>query len=162
MLKRLYRYRSTPFTLDVWLNRGASSGVFSGQFGIDLYSCRNNPDMLKGKIGEQKAFMSTAHSKWGFVDDGKEAKRDVVYNIFCPKGTKGIYTEPYSAFCFGGRNWNGKDITPLQNEVEVILQSPPDFELSKPSIKMVSGLLIWRLLDNQHFSCQYILFYTTS
>ena len=128
--------------------------------------------MLKGKIGEQKAFMSAAHSKSsGFVDDGKEAKRDVVYNIFCPKGTKGIYTEPYSAFCFGGRNWNGKDITPLQNEVEVILQSPPpttfykaphDFELLKPSIKMVSGLLIWRLLDNQHFICQYILFYTTS
>lgn len=128
--------KSTPFTRDVWLNRGASTGEFFGQFGIDLYSCRNNPDILIGEIGEQKAFMSTAHSKsWGFVDDGKKAKRDIVYNIYCPKGTKGIYTEPYSAFGSGGRDWNGKDVTPLQNEVEVILQRNTRLRVIKAEYK---------------------------
>lgn len=89
-------------------------------------------DLSSPKVGDvftEKGFLSTAvHRNKGFQQD---------YNlVICvPKGANGFYAEPYSAFCFGGRNWNGKDITPLQNEVEVILQSPPhDFELSKPSI----------------------------
>lgn len=115
--------KSTPFTRDVWLNRGAGAGEFLGQFGVSLNNYKSNPSALIGLIGEQKCFMSTAHSKsWGFVDDGKEATRAVVYNIYCPQGTKGIYTEPYSAYGSGNRSWNGKDVTPLRNEVEVILQ----------------------------------------
>lgn len=115
--------KSTPFTRDVWLNRGASLGEFAGEFGVDLRDFMTNPKALIGKVGEQKAFMSTGHTKaWGFVGDGKNVTTNVTYNIYCPKGTKGIYTEPYSAFGSGGRNWDGHTKTPLRHEVEVILQ----------------------------------------
>lgn len=115
--------KSTPFTKDVWLNRGASYGEFTGQFGVDLHRYANNPNALKGMIGEQKAFLSTAHSKsWGFVGDGRDVHKAVVYNIYCPRGTKGIYTEPYSDFGTAKRAWDGTSKLPVKNEVEVILQ----------------------------------------
>lgn len=127
---------STPFTRDVWLNRGASKGEFMGQFGLDLDNFTSNPNVLIGSIGEQKPFMSTAHARsWGFVDDGEEATRSVVYNIYCPKGTKGIYTEPYSHYGNGGRNWDGKTKAPLENEVEVILQRGTRLRVTKAEYK---------------------------
>ena len=126
--------KSTPFTRDVWLNRGASAGEFFGQFGIRLDP--NDPSSIVGAIGEQKPFMSTGHTKsWGFVDDGGEAKSPVVYNIYCPKGTKGIYTEPYSAFGSGGIDWDGKSITQLRKEVEVILQRGTRLRVTKAEYK---------------------------
>ncbi len=95
---------------------------------------------VRGTKGTQAAFMSTAHTKgYGFVDDGYEFKghegyyREVVLNIYCPKGTKGIYTEPYSAYGAlgrssnrgnGGRAWDGKTNHGYgcNMELEVILQ----------------------------------------
>ena len=92
-----------------------------------------------GAIGEQKAFTSTAHSKsWGFVNDGKKAKASVVYNIYCPKGTKGIYTEPYS--CYGamgssGHTWDGVTKLDVCKEVKVILQRGTKFRVTKAEYK---------------------------
>lgn len=130
---------STPFTRDVWLNRGASLGEFIGQFGVDLRDYIGNPEKLVGMIGEQKPFMSTAHSKsWGFVDNGAAPTREVVYNIYCPKGTKGIYTEPYSAYGYlkgKGYKWDGDTDFPIQNELEVILQRGTILRVSKVEYK---------------------------
>ena len=128
--------KTKPFDRDVWLNRGASAGEFFGQFGKDLDIYRSNPEKLIGLTGVQKPFMSTGHTKsWGFVDDGEEATARVVYNIYCPKGTKGIYTEPYSAFGTGGIGWYGKTKTPIRNEVEVILQRGCKFRVTKAEYK---------------------------
>lgn len=128
--------KTNPFDRDVWLNRGASAGEFLGQFGKDLDMYRSNPEKLIGLTGVQKPFMSTGHTKsWGFVDDGEEATARVVYNIYCPKGTKGIYTEPYSAFGTGGIGWDGKTKTPIRNEVEVILQRGSKFKVTKAEYK---------------------------
>lgn len=128
--------KTKPFDRDVWLNRCASTSEFLGQFGKDLDMYQNNPEKLIGLTGVQKPFMSTGHTKsWGFVDDGEEATARVVYNIYCPKGTKGIYTEPYSAFGTGGINWDGKTKTPIRNEVEVILQRGSKFKVTKAEYK---------------------------
>lgn len=128
--------KTKPFDRDVWLNRGASAGEFFGQFGKDLDIYRSNPEKLIGLTGVQKPFMSTGHTKsWGFVDDGEEATARVMYNIYCPKGTKGIYTEPYSAFGTGGIGWDGKTKTPIRNEVEVILQRGCKFRVTKAEYK---------------------------
>lgn len=128
--------KTKPFDRDVWLNRGASAGEFFGKFGKDLDIYRSNPEKLIGLTGVQKPFMSTGHTKsWGFVDDGEEATARVVYNIYCPKGTKGIYTEPYSAFGTGGIGWDGKTKTPIRNEVEVILQRGCKFRVTKAEYK---------------------------
>lgn len=127
---------STPFTRDVWLNRGASAGEFMGQFGLDLNNYTSDTSGLIGVCGEQKPFMSTAHSKsWGFVDNGGTATARVVYNIYCPKGTKGIYTEPYSAYGNGGRGWDGIAKAPLGNELEVILQRGTKLRVTKAECK---------------------------
>lgn len=89
--------------------------------------------------GEQKPFMSTGHTKsWGFVNDGKKATASVVYNIYCPKGTKGIYTEPYS--CYGamgssGHTWDGVTKLDVCKEVEVILQRGTKFRVTKAEYK---------------------------
>ena len=127
---------SQPFPRDVWLNRGASAPEFLGQFGKDLSAYKKNPTALIGAVGEQKCFMSTAHSKsWGFVDDGGGATSSVVYNIYCPKGTKGIYTEPYSAYGCAGRKWDGKSNPGIANELEVILQRGAKLRVTKAEYK---------------------------
>ena len=128
--------KSTPFTRDVWLNRGASLGEFMGQFGADLKAFQKNPSALIGLEGKQKAFLSTAHSKsWGFVDQGQTATREVVYNIYCPIGTKGIYTEPYSEYGSCGRYWDGKSNYGLRDELEVILQRGAKLRVTKAEYK---------------------------
>lgn len=127
----------TPgFAKDVWLNRGDSAGGFMGQFGLNLRDFQDNPAALVGKEGVQAPFMSTAHTKaFGFVGDGVDATSNVVYNIYCPKGTRGIYTEPYSAFGSGGYDWDGKRKTPLYNELEVILQRGTKLRITKAEYK---------------------------
>lgn len=123
---------SQPFPQDVWLNRGASAPEFLGQFGKALSAYKKNPAALIGATGKQKCFMSTAHTKsWGFVDDGGSATSSVVYNIYCPKGTKGIYTEPYSAYGLVGRKWDGKSNPGIANELEVILQRGAKLRVAK-------------------------------
>lgn len=128
--------KSMPFTRDVWLNRGATHGEFLGQFGVSLYDFQKSPSKLVGKIGTQKAFTSTSHSKsWGFVDGGGKATKEVVYNIYCPKGTKGIYTEPYSAYGSIGRKWDGKTKGVIKSETEVILQRGTKYRVIKAECK---------------------------
>ena len=69
---------------------------------------------------------------------GKKATASVVYNIYCPKGTKGIYTEPYS--CYGemgssGHTWDGVTKLDVCKEVEVILQRGTKFRVTKAEYK---------------------------
>lgn len=92
-----------------------------------------------GKEGINKPFMSTAQTKgYGFVGNGaNDVTSTCVYNIYCPKGTKGIYTEPYS--CFGrlsssGYKWDGKSGAHSYGgnmELEVILQRGTKFRVTK-------------------------------
>lgn len=131
-----------PLSRDVWLNRGQDSGAFLGQFGVSLSDYIHSPSQLVGKEGVNKPFTSCAHSKsWGFVGNGKEATNsfgNVTLNIYCPKGTKCIYTEPYSRFGSKqsmGYKWDGKEKVDVRNEVEVILQRGAKFRITKAEYK---------------------------
>lgn len=92
-----------------------------------------------GKEGLNKPFMSTAHTKgYGFVGSGEnKVTSHCVYNIYCPKGTKGIYTEPYSRYgrlWDDGYKWDGKDGTHSYGgsmELEVVLQRGTRFRVTK-------------------------------
>ena len=65
-------------------------------------------------------------SSYLFANLGKKWKNPTLsakfFYIYCPRGTKGIYTEPYSDFGTAKRAWDGKSKLPVKNEVEVILQ----------------------------------------
>lgn len=193
---------STPFTRDLWLNRGASAGEFKGQFGISLDSCIDSTyrsqcedlnieirdlknwlsyhsstkpkgyaqkkkrlteaekelkeaeaklydaSKLIGITGIQKPFMSTAHGKgYGFVGDGpNDVTTSVCYNIYCPRGTKGIYTEPYSAFGRNDYDWDGSSGRHKYGsamELEVILQRGTKLRVTKAYYEHNNGRYRW-------------------
>lgn len=104
-----------------------------------------------GKEGLNKPFMSTAHTKgYGFVGSGENnVTSHCVYNIYCPKGTKGIYTEPYSRYgrlWDDGYKWDGKDGTHSYGgsmELEVVLQRGTRFRVTKVQRQFNNGEFRW-------------------
>jgi len=80
---------------------------------------------LIGTEGVDESFASTGNNKETLFCGGK----DVMLNIYCPRGTQGIYVDPFSNFGYvngkqneeNGLNWNGKDISD-DGENEIILQ----------------------------------------
>lgn len=104
-----------------------------------------------GKEGLNKPFMSTAHTKgYCFVGSGEnKVNSHCVYNIYCPKGTKGIYTEPYSRYgrlWDDGYKWDGKDGVHSYGgsmELEVILQRGTRFRVTKVQRLYNSGDFKW-------------------
>lgn len=104
-----------------------------------------------GKEGLNKPFMSTAHTKgYGFVGSGEnKVNSHCVYNIYCPKGTKGIYTEPYSRYgrlWDDGYKWDGKDGVHSYGGsmgLEVILQRGTRFRVTKVQRLYNSGDFKW-------------------
>lgn len=104
-----------------------------------------------GKEGINKPFMSTAHTKgYGFVGNGEDnVTSSFVYNIYCPKGTKGIYTEPYSNFGRlrdKGYEWDGKEGAHSYGvfmELEVLLQRGTKFRVTKVQRQYNNGAYRW-------------------
>lgn len=104
-----------------------------------------------GKEGINKPFMSTAHTKgYGFVGKGEDdVTSSFVYNIYCPKGTKGIYTEPYSNFGRlrdKGYEWDGKEGAHSYGvlmELEVLLQRGTKFRVTKVQRQYNNGAYRW-------------------
>lgn len=104
-----------------------------------------------GKEGLNKPFMSTVHTKgYGFVGSGEnKVTSHCVYNIYCPKGTKGIYTEPYSRYgrlWEDGYKWDGKDGTHSYGgsmELEVVLQRGTRFRVTKVQRQFNNGEFRW-------------------
>mgnify|MGYP005765880735 CR=1 FL=1 len=67
----------------------------------------------------------------------------VIFNIYCPKGTKMIYAEPFSHYGNGGgRKWDGKKPqTSFGYEDETIIQRGTTFRITKVE-KSGSGLYV--------------------
>lgn len=69
-------------------------------FGLDIgfFGCATEKQLqaLVGKVGTDKGFMSCGSTM------GKGAPGEVFFNIYCPKGTVGMYVEPFSVCGNGG------------------------------------------------------------
>jgi hypothetical protein len=124
----------SKYDFDMWVQRGVEKDGFKGLFGFDLNSI--DVDKLQsiiGKVGEEKAFSSCGVSKGkGF------SHKPVIYNVYCPKGTKMMYLEPFSQFGEGVRsvNWNGiTKQTSFSSESEVLLQRNTKFRINKAEFK---------------------------
>lgn len=129
----------TALPKDMWLFRGSDKQSLSGLLGIDESKIvPSNVKALNNKFAgtpiTDPAFFSTGIA----ADSGFKDK--ISYEILAPKGTKGIYAEPFSAY--GGTNtsgtWDGKQKgTSVKMEAEVILQSGTNFLINE--IKEVAG-----------------------
>lgn len=116
----------SEYDFDMWLQRGVDYNGARGLLGVDLYSA--NPQTLVGKVVTEKAFSSCGMAKGAGFDS-----RPVIYNIYCPKGTKALYCEPFSAFGKGsGRSWDGvAKQSSIGYEAEILLQQGTTFRITK-------------------------------
>jgi len=121
----------SSYDFDMWIQRGVYHDSVNGIFGRELesMSLTEARSALVGKEGIEPGFSSCANAKGaGFAD------RPVIYNIYCPQGTKMIYTEPFSAFGNGAKsvNWDGIKIqSDFGYEAEMLLQRSTKFRVLK-------------------------------
>lgn len=124
---------------DVWLFRGSDQQSLAGLLGIDKGKIvPSNIGALNRKFAgrdiQDTAFMSTGIA----ADSGFDDK--IAYEILAPKGTNGIYAEPFSRY--GNTNtvgtWDGtQKASSVGGEAEVILQAGTWYKILE--IKEISG-----------------------
>jgi hypothetical protein len=94
-------------TEDTTLHRGVGKGGLSQVLGISkeqLINLMSDPSQLVGMEGKDDAFMSTGISEGKILDD-----KPIIMEIFAPKGTKGLYCEPFSDYGEGDKlGWDGE------------------------------------------------------
>jgi len=125
----------SSYDFDIWVQRGVGYVNVQKIFGINLNNAgiTEAKKFLLGKIGVEPAFASCANTKGsGF------SSSEVIYNIYCPKGTKMLYCEPFSAYAGGnkgsknGLNWDGKaQAKKIGYEAEMLLQRGTKFRVIK-------------------------------
>lgn len=128
--------KAKPLARDVWMQHGEDMNAFIGKFGIDLNDLTST--QLKGMIG--KIGTNAPFTSCGVTKGTGFAGEQVILNIYCPKGTKGIYTEPYSHYGDSGYDetgfkWDGKSRLAAGydpgSEMEFILQRGTKFRITK-------------------------------
>lgn len=118
---------------DTILNRGIGNNGFSKVFSLpSIYAAKHNPKSLIGLEGKDDGFGSTGVAK------GKEFNnKPVIMEIFAPKGTKGLYVEPFSHFGAGDKNeWDGKSKQDSFGlEQEYLLQRGTSYKITDASFE---------------------------
>ena len=101
------------YKFDIWVQRGDGM-IALKKFGLDMNNI--TPEAIKtlvGKEGIEPAFWSCGSFKGGGF-----ASSEIIFNIYCPRGTQGLYMEPFSYFghgvnggkgmnCNNGLKWDG-------------------------------------------------------
>lgn len=114
---------------DMWFTRGDDGlSVIESRIKFAGGSMPNNLQDLVGMEMQEGGFMSTACRKGeGF------SSKDVILNIYAPKGTKAAYIEPISDFgCGAKRNWDGIErFTSYSSEQEALFQRGTRMRITK-------------------------------
>lgn len=116
---------------DVFIKRDDAAWGVEYVFGIkDLSKYQSNPKALVGMVGTDESFISCGSCKNTFFT--ATGRKDVIYNIYCPKGTKGTYCEPFSSCGTYGRRWDGirKSNPSNRNENEFLLQRGTKYRIT--------------------------------
>lgn len=110
---------------DTYLYHSLKTDGFMKTFGITDMS-KSTLDSLVGKFGSNNGFTSCGASEGhGWESEDYYDTKPVKMEIFAPKGTKGIYVEPFSHYGKGAdsSSWDGKITqTEVGKEDELILQ----------------------------------------
>lgn len=116
---------------DVWIKRDSDPWNINYIFGIELDKFKSDASKLVGKVGIEDSFQSCGSCKnTRFTCTGP---KQVVMNIYCPKGTYASYAEPWSSCGAYGKSWDGKKKANPSNrsENEVILQRGAKMKITK-------------------------------
>ncbi len=122
----------STYDVDVWLQRGVESAAGAANFlkisesQLMSLSQSDLENLLLDKLIADEAFLSCGSAKGkGFSG--------YIFNVYCPKGTKMMYAEPFSHYGQGGKlNWDG--ITTQSGfgyEDETIIQRGTEFRITK-------------------------------
>lgn len=117
---------------DVWIKRDSASWQIEYIFKIpSLAAYRSNPSALVGMIGTDDSFMSCGSCR-GTRFTCTEHK-DVIYNLYCPQGTKMVYAHPFSSCGAYGKGWDGtqKPTVDASKENEIIMQRGTKLRITK-------------------------------
>ena len=116
---------------DTWLKRDSDPWNINYIFKIDLDAYRSNPSALVGKTGLEDSFQSCGSCReTRFTATGP---KEVIMNLYCPKGTKAVYAQPWSSCGTYGRNWDGvkRAYAGKYDENELILQRGARMRITK-------------------------------
>ncbi len=120
----------SEYDFDIWLQRGvdynAVESLFEVPFGTLADVTEEELQKFVGKEGKMMNFCSCGTAK------GHGFTKDIIFNIYCPKGTKMYYAEPISFFK-GGK------------EFETIIQRGGTYSVTK--IEKSKGMLY---IDLEH------------
>ena len=128
---------------DVWVKRDEISAFMNYRFKIpNLDAYKSDPSKLVGLTGMDDSFMSCGNCR-----GTNFGSKPVCLNIYCPKGTRMTYAEPYSAFGGShdngaytpGKSWNGSSKPKTLGENEIILQRGSQFRIIKAEWNETQG-----------------------
>lgn len=131
----------SSYDRDIWVQRGVQHSGAAAFLGISEKQLKSMSqdklfDLLKKDAVTDTAFVSCGSCKGtGFSG--------VIFNIYCPKGTKMLYAEPFSAYGDGDKkHWDGKkDQGTFGHELETIIQRGTKFRITKVE-KSSKGIFI--------------------
>lgn len=122
----------SSYDFDMWVQRGSDGRDIAAHIGKTASELYNMSEQeLQSLVGREyinNAFTSTSADQKGGL------KGSYRFNIFVPKGTKILYTEPFSAF--GGNpqgiEWDGiASQKYLTSELEMLIQKGAMFKITK-------------------------------
>ncbi|MDR1174109.1 MAG: ADP-ribosyltransferase, partial [Treponema sp.] len=123
---------NSSYDIDIWLQRGVETSQGAASFlGISEKDLRN---LTQGQL--ERWLLNEDITDQAFVSCGSAKGKGFggyIFNIFCPKGTKMMYSEPFSSYGRGtGLNWNGiaKQLD-FGHEDETIIQRGTTFKVIK-------------------------------
>lgn len=106
--------KSKPLEEAMWVQHGEDMKAFRARFG-SLPTTEAELKKLIGKEAINDPFMSTSCAKDSlFCSEKHKPENNVILNIYCPKGTKGVYCEPFAHW--GDGKLYGKENTRYQKE----------------------------------------------
>lgn len=120
---------------DAWIKRDSDPWNINYIFNVDLDKFKRKPSALVGKTGIEDSFQSCGSCReTRFTCTGP---KKVIMNIYCPKGTKAAYAQPWSSCGTYKRGWDGKrKSNPSRyDENEVILQRGAKMRITKAEYK---------------------------
>ncbi len=116
---------------DMWVNRGDSGiSAMIGRFNFIGVTPPSDPLQWVGLEFEEGGFCSTCVHKGGGLNFG------VRLNIYCPKGTQGMYIEQVSQYGMGhGAKWDGVNkASSISGEQEFLLQRGTRMRITKVEV----------------------------
>ncbi len=161
---------------DMWVQHCEDVGTFLARFGVDLRW--EDLSSAIGKEAVQDSFLSTSCAKYSYFSKRElvSSKADVVMSIYMPKGTKGMYMEPFAYWGDGkdlygdertrykekGLEWTGKprqdDGYNAGSQVEFLLQRGSKLKITKAEYKDGRWYVECELTEQvpvKEFSCGY-------